>query len=138
MNERVRHEATLQTDTFPAYETVGKEFKAHEKVDHGSGEYVNGNAYINTIEGYFSKLKRSLSGTFHHVSEKHQDRYLAEFDYPFTINNRMQNVGKQTNKQKKVREVLQVTGRDRQGNLWSGDIMIEKYTSKEPVDGISF
>jgi len=83
LNERVSHKATLHTDTFPAYESVGKEFNAHETVDHGTGEYVNGNAYTNTVEGYFSQLKRSLSGTFHHVSEKHLDRYLAEFDYRY-------------------------------------------------------
>ena len=83
LNERVSHEATLQTDTFPAYESVGKEFKAHETVDHGTGEYANGNAYTNTVEGYFSQLKRSLKGTYHHVSEKHLDRYLAEFDYRY-------------------------------------------------------
>jgi len=83
LKERVSHKATLNTDTFPAYNSVGKEFKAHQTVDHGVGEYVDGKAYTNTAEGYFSQLKRSLSGTFHHVSEKHLDRYLAEFDYRY-------------------------------------------------------
>jgi transposase-like protein len=83
LNDRVSKDAVLETDTFPAYNSVGREFKAHETVDHGTGEYVHGNAYTNTVEGYFSQLKRSLSGTFHHVSEKHLDRYLAEFDYRY-------------------------------------------------------
>ena len=87
LKERVSHKATLHTDTFPAYNSVATEFEAHETVDHGSGEYVKGNAYTNTVEGYFSQLKRSLSGTFHHVSEKHLDRYLAEFDYRYNTRN---------------------------------------------------
>ena len=83
LNNRVSKKATLNTDTFPAYTVVGKEYAAHNVVDHGVGEYVKGNAYTNNAEGYFSQLKRSLSGTFHHVSDKHLDRYLAEFDYRY-------------------------------------------------------
>jgi transposase-like protein len=83
LNHRVSKEATLNTDTFPAYAEVGKEYKGHNVVDHGVGEYVSGTAYTNNAEGYFSQLKRSLSGTFHHVSDKHLDRYLAEFDYRY-------------------------------------------------------
>jgi len=64
-------------------------FRVHynETVDHNAKEYVNGNAYANTAEGYFSQLKRSLSGTFHSVSSKHLDRYLAEFDYRYNTRN---------------------------------------------------
>jgi hypothetical protein len=56
-------------------------------VDHGIGEYVRGDAHSNTVEGYFSVLKRGLLGTYHHVSEAHLKRYLAEFD--FRYNNRI-------------------------------------------------
>ena len=54
---------------------------------------MNGDAYTNTAEGYFSQLKRSLSGTFHHVSEKHLDRYL-KFD--FRYNTRKEKDGDRT------------------------------------------
>ena len=87
LNSRVSKKATLNTDTFPAYNEVGREYKDHKVVDHGAGEYVNGNAYTNNAEGYFSQLKRSLSGTFHSVSDKHLDRYLAEFDYRYNTRN---------------------------------------------------
>jgi len=83
LRNRVSKEATLNTDTFPAYTEVGRGYKNHKVVDHGIGEYVSGTAYTNNAEGYFSQLKRSLSGTFHHVSDKHLDRYLAEFDYRY-------------------------------------------------------
>jgi transposase-like protein len=94
LKERVSNEAVLETDTFPAYNSVAKNFAGHEVVDHGIGEYVRGIAHTNTAEGYFSQLKRSLSGTFHHVSEKHLDRYLAEFDYRY--NSRKEKDGERT------------------------------------------
>lgn len=50
------------------------------------GEYVRGEAYTNTLEGWFSLLKRGVNGTFHHVSEQHLDRYIGEFVYRY--NNR--------------------------------------------------
>ena len=46
-------------------------------------EYVRGDAYTNTIEGYFSILKRGIVGTYHHVSQQHLKRYLAEFDFRY-------------------------------------------------------
>ena len=46
-------------------------------------QYVRGNAHTNTIEGYFSILKRGIIGTYHHVSPQHLKRYLAEFDFRY-------------------------------------------------------
>jgi hypothetical protein len=37
------------------------------------------------VEGYFSILKRGVYGTFHHVSEAHLGRYLAEFDFRYSV-----------------------------------------------------
>ena len=66
---------------------LGKEFASHETVNHSIGEYVRGDAHTNTIEGYFSILKRGINGVYHHVSAQHLKRYLAEFD--FRYNTRM-------------------------------------------------
>jgi hypothetical protein len=51
--------------------------------NHGIGEYVRGEAHTNTIEGYFSILKRGIVGTYHHVSQLHLKRYLGEFDFRY-------------------------------------------------------
>jgi transposase-like protein len=59
----------------------------HQSVNHSIGEYVRGDVHTNTIEGYFSILKRGIMGTYHHVSPQHLKRYLAEFD--FRYNERM-------------------------------------------------
>ncbi len=66
---------------------VGREFTRHETVNHSIGEYVRGDVHTNTIEGYFSILKRGINGVYHHISQQHLKRYLAEFD--FRYNERM-------------------------------------------------
>jgi transposase-like protein len=85
--KQVSRKSTLMTDTAGGYMGVGKEFERHEMVDHGAGEYVRGDAHSNTVEGYFSVLKRGITGVYHHVSEAHLKMYLAEFD--FRYNTRM-------------------------------------------------
>ena len=44
---------------------------------------MRGDVHTNTIEGYFSILKRGIIGTYHHVSQQHLKRYLAEFDFRY-------------------------------------------------------
>lgn len=73
----------LMTDGANPYRTIGRQFYRHDWVDHHTGEYVRGDAHSNTVEGYFSILKRGVYGTFHHVSEAHLHRYLAEFDFRY-------------------------------------------------------
>jgi transposase-like protein len=73
----------LMTDGEGQYRIVGPLFKSHDVVNHGIGEYVRGNAHTNTVEGYFSILKRGIVGTYHHVSAEHLKRYLAEFDFRY-------------------------------------------------------
>lgn len=53
----------------------------HESVDHNKGEYVRGDVHTNSLEGFFSILKRGLVGIYQHVDKKHLQRYLAEFDF---------------------------------------------------------
>lgn len=62
---------------------VAAEFPGHRSVNHSIGEYVRGEVHTNTIEGYFSILKRGITGTYHHVSQKHLKRYLGEFDFRY-------------------------------------------------------
>lgn len=77
----------LMTDGEGQYRIIAPMFASHDAVNHGIGEYVRGEAHTNTIEGYFSILKRGITGVYHHVSATHLKRYLAEFD--FRYNERM-------------------------------------------------
>jgi len=80
---QVDRKSTLMTDEGGQYYHAGKEFSRHETINHSADEYVRGDAYTNTIEGYFSILKRGIVGTYHHVSQQHLKRYLAEFDFRY-------------------------------------------------------
>lgn len=87
LRTQVRRESVLMTDEAGQYRNVGTEFAAHGTVNHGKNEYVrSGDAttHSNTVEGFFSLLKRGIIGTFHHVSEAHLKRYLAEFDFRYS------------------------------------------------------
>jgi transposase-like protein len=87
IRRNVSREARIMTDSFKSYRGLSKEFASHEYVSHSDGEYVRGDVHTNTAENYFSILKRGVNGTYHHVSEAHLPRYLAEFD--FRYNNRI-------------------------------------------------
>ena len=86
IKENVDKSSNINTDEFRSYRGLEKEYAKHSTVQHGFGVYVNGNAHTNTLEGWFSLLKRGVNGTFHHVSDKHLDRYINEF--VFRYNNR--------------------------------------------------
>lgn len=83
MDKHVSKDANLMTDEALVYRRLGKEYASHGATNHGVGQYVNGNMHSNTVEGYFSILKRGLIGTFHHVGEQHLQRYCNEFDFRY-------------------------------------------------------
>ena len=70
--------STVYTDAASAYKPVGGLLYDHASVNHGAGEYVNGAAHTNGIESTWAVLKRSINGTWHHVSKKHLGRYVNE------------------------------------------------------------
>lgn len=78
----------LMTDESTVYPKIGAEFAGHGTVNHSIDEYVRhgGFMHTNTVEGYFSLLKRGIVGVYHHVSSAHLKRYVGEFD--FRYNNR--------------------------------------------------
>jgi len=75
LGENIEPDATLMTDSSKLYPVAGREYAAHETVDHRAGECVRGEAHVNMAEGYVSQLKRSIDGTHHHVSAHHLHRY---------------------------------------------------------------
>jgi len=83
LSEQMLRTSHLRTDSLGIYKNPGKYYASHETVNHEIGEYVRGDAHTNTIENYFSILKRGITGTYHHVSATHLKRYLAEFDYRY-------------------------------------------------------
>ena len=78
--------SALMTDESTVYPAIGAEFANHHTVNHSADEYVKlgGYIHINTVEGYYSILKRGITGVYHSVSEAHLHRYLAEFDFRYS------------------------------------------------------
>jgi transposase-like protein len=82
IRETVDRQSTIMTDEWKSYRGIGREFAGgHSVVNHGMGEYVNGDKYTNTAESYFALLKRGVHGVFHHVSKQHLPRYCGEFSF---------------------------------------------------------
>ena len=75
----------LCTDQWAGYKALDADFN-RASVDHSAGEYVMGAIHTNTIEGFWSLLKRGVIGTYHKVSPKYLPLYVAEFC--FRYNNR--------------------------------------------------
>src|SRR6185312_2027228 len=86
INEAVSKKVSLLcTDDYPAYKQVGKAY-THGVVNHSAGQHVVGAIHTNTIEGFWSILKRGIMGSYHKVSRKYLPLYVAEFQ--FRYNNR--------------------------------------------------
>lgn len=74
--------ATLYTDEAKAFSKLKTKY-FHETVNHSLRVYVQGDIHTNTIENFWSVLKRGLYGVYHQVSDKHLERYLDEFSARF-------------------------------------------------------
>jgi hypothetical protein len=57
----------------------------HDVVIHSRGEYVRGNVHTNSVEGFFSLLKRGIVGTFHHIGTEHLEKYANEFAFRYSF-----------------------------------------------------
>ncbi len=81
---QIDRKSYLMTDEAGTYVAVGREFAGHGTVNHSIEEYVRGGFWhTNTMENYFSIMKRGINGVYHHVSQKHLKRYLGEFDFRY-------------------------------------------------------
>ena len=85
--------SVLCTDKWGGYRKVGREYP-HQTVDHLAGQYVVGAVHTNTIEGFWSLIKRGMVGTFHKVSPKYLPLYVAEFQFRYNNRNNADIFGK--------------------------------------------
>jgi transposase-like protein len=81
--EWVKPESIIYTDEWRAYNRLGDHFAGHSRVRHAAGEYVIGDAYTNTVEGFFSNLKTGIRGNYKKVSHKWLQGYLNEFTWRY-------------------------------------------------------
>jgi len=76
---------TISSDEWLPYRILSKMGYDHHMVNHGAKEYARGDVHVNTLEAFWSMLKRSIRGTHIHVSPKHLPKYLGEFEYRYNM-----------------------------------------------------
>jgi transposase len=86
IKKKVLPESMVYTDEYKIYDTLGEEGYRHDRVNHAEEIYVAGDVHTNTIDGFWSLLKRGIGGVYHSVSSKHLQGYLDE--YAFRYNHR--------------------------------------------------
>jgi len=87
IKERVLPESMVYTDEFPAYDYLNEHDFKHKRVHHTAKVWVAGNAHTNTIEGFWSALKRGINGVYHAVSLKHLQGYINEYSFRYNHRN---------------------------------------------------
>ncbi len=83
LKETVALGSTVITDEYTGYLYVEKYGYIHKTINHSTKRYADGDIYTNTLEGFWSQVKRSLHGTFHSVSPKHLQSYLDYFSFQY-------------------------------------------------------
>jgi transposase-like protein len=79
----VAPEARMMTDESSLYSNLQRRGFEHQVVIHSDKEWVRGECHTQSIDGFWSMLKRGLIGSFHQVSIKHLHRYITEFQFRF-------------------------------------------------------
>ena len=86
IREHVLPASMIFTDELKAYEGLkhmpNKGYK-HRRIKHKAGVYVRGKVHTNTIEGFWSLIKRGIGGVYHQVSQKYLQTYLDEYSYRY-------------------------------------------------------
>lgn len=71
------------TDEWRSYLGLRRDYAGHRRINHGEKVYVSGDVHTNTIEGFFSNLKRGIAGNYHAVSSRWLQGYLNEYAWRY-------------------------------------------------------
>ena len=83
VHEYILPKSTVFTDEYPIYDRVGARVNEHKRINHSSKVYVMGDVHTNTIEGFWSLVKRGIGGVYHAVSQKYLQSYLDEYSFRY-------------------------------------------------------
>ncbi len=92
IKQNVEKGSAVHTDELKSYNGLSKDGYGHETVNHGAGEYVDGDCHVNGLEGFWARLKLSIRGTHVHVSKKHLQKYVKEFEYRYNRRKRPERI----------------------------------------------
>lgn len=83
IKEHVILDSMVYTDEYHIYDRLKGHGYNHKRVHHASKVWVLGDAHTNTIEGFWSVLKRGINGVYHAVSQKHLQSYINEYSFRY-------------------------------------------------------
>jgi transposase len=85
VREYVLPKSTIFTDEYMSYDGISrmKEKYGHKRIRHASKVYVMGDVHTNTIEGFWSLVKRGISGVYHSVGQNYLQSYLNEYSFRY-------------------------------------------------------
>lgn len=86
VGKHVKKGATFYSDEWAAYRGLSQRYN-HQWIDHSKKQYADGNIHTNTIEGFWSILKRGIIGVYHKTTRKHLQLYCDEFAFRYNCNN---------------------------------------------------
>jgi len=76
--------ATLITDGFGGYHRLDRHFKDHLVINHARDEFVRGEYHVNSLEGFWSLLKRGIQGQYHMITQRYLQSYVNEFSFRYS------------------------------------------------------
>jgi transposase-like protein len=83
IKNKVANGTTVYTDEMSAYDPLAENGFSHKVVNHSDKVYVKGSAHTNTIEGFWSLVKRGIAGVYHNVSPKYLQSYVNEYSFRY-------------------------------------------------------
>lgn len=93
INRYIKKGSTIYSDEWGAYRTLNKIGYGHLTTNHSWGEYAVGEIHSQGIENAWGRLKRSIKGTYYHISKRHVGRYCNETEFRFNYR-RLNNGGR--------------------------------------------
>ncbi len=85
MGNRRKSGTTVSTDELKFYAKIARFGYDHGTVNRSADQWVDGIHHTNSIEGFWSQIKRSIRGTHIHISRKHLSKYLGEFEFRYNL-----------------------------------------------------
>jgi transposase-like protein len=83
IKEHVLPNTMVFTDDFRSYNGIGARGYTHRRINHSEKVYVNGDVHTNTIEGFWSLIKRGIGGVYHNVGRHYLQSYLNEYSFRY-------------------------------------------------------
>lgn len=84
LKRTIEPESTVVTDGFGAYDGLESMFKDHQIINHAQDEFVRENFHVNSLEGFWSLLKRGIQGQYHTITQRHLQTYVDEFCFRYS------------------------------------------------------